>query len=106
MRVMTDLPCGSWRARSSGPAQPSERPHRLATASVGSSCFARKWIWKGDLWIATSAMSAFSHEGEGRTSFVCGNRVQLTAVAWLDSSAATELLQCGDRDRSREQACC
>jgi hypothetical protein len=22
-----------------------------------------KWIWKGVLWIATSAMSAFSHEG-------------------------------------------
>jgi hypothetical protein len=30
-----------------------------------------KRIWQGVLWIATSAMFAFSHEGEGRTSFVC-----------------------------------
>jgi hypothetical protein len=59
-----------------------------------------KWIWKGVLWIATSAMSVFSHEDDGPTSFVLRNRVQLTAFAWLDSSAATELSQCADRDRS------
>jgi hypothetical protein len=34
-----------------------------------------KRIWQGVLWIATSAMAAFSHEGEGRTSFVCATVV-------------------------------
>jgi hypothetical protein len=59
-------------------------------------------MWKGVLWIATSAMSAFSHEEERRTSFVCAPLLNQRQSAWLGSSAATELSQCGDNDRFQE----
>src|SRR5450631_1484875 len=41
MRVMADLPCGSWRARTSGPARPPERSQAIDDGECRSSCFAR-----------------------------------------------------------------